>query len=96
MVTSPSFNIKSLFLFVASPCPLPIKSLSSALKALKINGHFNGHLLLKSSQDSLLSNCVPKVQTCAWKVADTVLSQESEIKLNKICGSQHNNRLRLG
>ena len=53
----------------ASPCPLPIKSLSSALKASKISGH----LLLRNSQDPLISSCVPKLQTGAWKVEDTVV-----------------------
>ena len=76
----------------ASPCPLPIKSLSSALKASKISGH----LLLRNSQDPLISSCVPKLHTGAWKVEDTVLSCESDIKFNKICGSQYNNRLGLG
>ena len=76
----------------ASPCPLPIKSLSSALKASKISGH----LLLRNSQDPLISSSVPKLQTGAWKVEDTVLSCESDIKFNKICGSQYNNRLGLG
>ena len=69
----------------ASPCPLPIKSPSSALKASKINGH----LLLRNSQDPLISSCVPKLHTGAWKVEDTVLSCESDIKFNKICGSQY-------
>ena len=76
----------------ASPCPLLIKSLSSALKASKISGH----LLLRNSQDPLISSCVPKLHTGAWKVEDTVLSCESDIKFNKICGSQYNNRLGLG
>ena len=76
----------------ASPCPLPIKSLSSALKASKISGH----LLSRNSQDPLISSCVPKLQTGAWKVEDTVLSCENDIKFNKICGSQYNNRLGLG
>ena len=76
----------------ASPCPLSIKSLSSALKASKISGH----LLLRNSQDPLISSCLPKLQTGAWKVEDTVLSCESDIKFNKICGSHYNNRLGLG
>ena len=76
----------------ASPCPLSIKSLSSALKASKISGH----LLLRNSQGPLISSSVPKLQTGAWKVEDTVLSCESEIKFNKICGSQYNNRLGFG
>ena len=53
------------------------------------------HLLLRNSQDLLVSSCVPKLQTDAWKVDDTVLSCESDIKFNKICGSEHNNRLGL-
>ena len=76
----------------ASPCPLPIKSLSSALKASKISGH----LLLRNSQDPLISSCGPKLRTGAWKVEDTVLSCESNIKFNKICGSEYKNRLGLG
>ena len=76
----------------ASPCPLPIKSLSSALKASKISGY----LLLRNSQDPFISSCVPKLHTGAWKVEDTVVSCKSDIKFNKICGSQYNNRLGLG
>ena len=71
----------------ASPCPLPIKNLS---RRKLVN------LLLRNSQDPLISSCVPKLQTGAWKVEDTVLSRESDIKFNKICGSQYINRLRLG
>ena len=52
------------------PCPLPIKSLSSTLKASKISGH----LLLRSS----ISSCVPKLQTGTWKVEDAVLSCEND------------------
>ena len=59
------------------------KSLSSALKALKISGH----LLLKNSEDPLLSSCVSELQTGAWKVEDTVLSCESDKNFNKICGA---------
>ena len=73
----------------ASPCPLPIKSLSSALKASKISWD----LLLRNSQDPLISLCVPKLQTCAWKVEDTILLCETDIKFNKICGSQYNNKI---
>ena len=58
----------------ASSSPLRIKSLSSALKASKISVH----LLLRNSQDPLISSCVPKLQTGAWKVEDTVLSCESD------------------
>ena len=63
-----------------SLCPLPIKSLSPALKALKVSGH----LLLRSSQDPLLSGCIPKLQTGTWKVEDAVWSCEIEIQSKKV------------
>ena len=40
-----------------SSCPLPIQSLSSALRASKISVH----LLLRNSQYPLVSSCVPKL-----------------------------------
>ena len=90
----------------ASPCQLPIKSLSSALKASKTSGPLllrnsqdllvSSCVPLRNSQDLLVSSCVPKLQIGVWKVEDTVLSCESHITFNKICGSQHNNRLRVG
>ena len=47
-----------LFYSSASPCPLPVKSLTSVLKSSKISGH----LLLKHSQDPSVSSFVPKLQ----------------------------------
>ena len=75
-----------------SLCPLPIKSLSSALKASKISGH----LLLRNSKDSLVSCCVPKLHTGTWKVEDAVLSCENDIKFSQVCGNRHHNRHGLG
>ena len=69
----------------ASPCPLRIKSLSSALKASKIIGH----LLLRNSQDPLVSSCVPKLRTGSWKFEDAVLSFENNIKISQVCGNGH-------
>ena len=65
----------------ASPWPLPIKSLSSALKASKISEH----LLLRNSQDPLVSSCVPKLRTGTWKVEVAVLSCENDIKISPVC-----------
>ena len=76
----------------ASPCPLPIKSLSSALKASKISGH----LLLRNSRDPLVSSCVPKLRTGTWKVEDAVLSCENDIKISQVCGNGHHNKHGLG
>ena len=75
-----------------SPCPLPIKSLSSALKASKISAH----LLLRSSQDPLVSGCVPKLQAGTWKVEDAVSTCKNDIKINHVWGSSHHNRQGLG
>ena len=43
----------------ASPCRLPINSLTSVLKSAKISGH----LLLCDSQDPLVPNCIPQLKT---------------------------------
>ena len=68
------------------------KSLSSALKASKISGH----LLLRNSQDPLVSSCIPKLQTGTWKVEDAVLPCEIDIKISQVCGNGHHNRHGLG
>ena len=75
-----------------SPCPLPIKSLSSALKASTISGH----LLLTKSRDPLVSTCIPKLQTGTWKVEDAVLSCQNDIKKSQVCGNGHHNKHWLG
>ena len=61
-----------------SPCPLPINSISSELKASKISGH----LLLRTSPHPLVSGCIPKLQAGTWKVEDAVLSRKKGIKIN--------------
>ena len=69
-----------------SPCPLPIKSLSSALKAS----------IFRSCQDPLVSGCIPKLHAGTWKVEDAVLSCENNIKINQVYGNSHHNRQGLG
>ena len=83
-----------VFCFYSSACPclLPIKSLSSALKASKISGH----LLLRNSQDPLVSSCVPKLGTGTWKVEDSVLSCENDIKISQVCGNSYHKKHGLG
>ena len=66
------------------------------VRLMLVGGRLSGHLLLRNSQDPLISCFVPNLQTSASKVEDTVLSCESDIKFNKICGSQYNDRLGLG
>ena len=62
------------------------------LKASKISGH----LLLRSSQDPLVSGCIPKLQAGTWKVEDAVSSCENDININQVCGNSHQNRQALG
>ena len=75
-----------------SPCPLPIKRLSSALKASKITEH----LLLRKPKDPLVSSSIPKLQTGTWKVKIPVLSCENDIIISQVCGNSHYNRHGLG
>ena len=75
-----------------SPSSLPIKSLSSTLKASQISGH----LLLRNSKDPLVSTCVRKLQTGTSKVEDAVLSCEININVSQVCGKDHHNWYGLG
>ena len=60
-------SITSLsFYSSASPCPLPVRSLTSVLKCSKISRH----LLLKHSQDQSVSSCVPNLQAVHWQVEE--------------------------
>lgn len=64
---------------------MPIKSLSSALKASKISGL----LLLRNSQDPIVSSCVRKPQSGTWKNGDAISSCENDIIINEVCGNGH-------
>ena len=46
-----------------SPCPLPMKSLTSILKSSEIRGH----LLLRDSKDLLVSSVSPSLKSGHWK-----------------------------
>ena len=86
-------STSNLCLYAASsPCPLPIKSLTSILKASKISGH----LLLRDSKDNLVSSCKPKLKSGSWKVEDTVSSAEAELRFQEIRGAPQFGRAGLG
>ena len=79
-------SITSLsFYSSASPCPLPVRSLTSVLKSSKISGH----LLLKYSQDPSVSSCVPKLQAGHWQVEEAVQACETDLRHKSIIGHQH-------
>ena len=75
-----------------SPCPLPLKSLSSVLKAAKISGH----LLLRDSSDPIVANNCPNLRSGNWSVEDTVNVVESEMTFREIMGSHQKGRSGLG
>ena len=75
-----------------SPCPLPIKSLTSILKAAKVSGHF----LLRDSLDPLVNTSVPHLKVGEWKVEDVVKQGEDKIEFEKVLGYHQHNRAGLG
>ena len=75
-----------------SPCPLPIKSLTSVLKAAKISGH----LLLRDSSDPLVNTSVPQLKVGQWIVEDVVRQGEDKIYFEKVLGYHQHNRAGLG
>ena len=78
-------SITSLsFYSSASPCPLPVRSLTYFIKSSKISGC---HLVLKHSWDASVSSCVPKLQTGGnWQVEEAVQVCETDLKHKSIIG----------
>ena len=66
----------------SSPCPLPIKSLTSVLRAAKVSGH----LLLRDSTDPLVNSSVPHLKVGEWMVEDAGKKGESEINFQRVIG----------
>ena len=75
-----------------SPCPLPIKSLTSILKSSKISGH----LLLRDSKDPLVSSVSPSLKSGHWKATSATQITEAELNFRKIRGPLHLGRSSLG
>ena len=75
-----------------SPCPLPIKSLTSVLKAAKVSGH----LLLRESADEFVASCNPALRSGFWNVAETVVTAESRLEFQKLLGYHQTNRAGFG
>ena len=76
----------------SSPCPLPVKSLTSILKSCKISGH----LLLRDSQDPLVSGNKIEIKSGQWKVGKAVESSESELRFRRIRGPPQFGKAGLG
>ena len=86
-------SISNLCLYSSvSPCPLPIKSLSSVLKSAKVSGH----LLLRDSVDPAVSSNVPVLKAGAWSVSEAVVEAERKLDFKKVLGYHQTNRAGLG
>ena len=76
----------------ASPCPLPVRSLTSVLKSSKISRH----LILKPSQDASVFSCVPKLQAGNWQVEEGAQACETDLKHKSIVGHHQHSHHQLG
>ena len=75
-----------------SPCPLPLKPLTTVLKSAKISGH----LLLRDSNDCTVSSANPKLKVGNWKVDSASSVAEAEMVFQQIRGPCQMGRNGLG
>ena len=76
----------------SSPCPLPIKSLTSIFKSCKITCL----LLLRDSKDPLVSGNKPNLKSGSWNANGAVRSAESELNFRKLRGPTQFGRAGIG
>ena len=65
-----------------TPCPMPLTSLSSVLKASKVNGH----LQLRDSKDPNVKNNLPVLKSGKMNISDTVMKAENAMEFKKVLG----------
>ena len=76
-----------------APCPLPLKSFTSILKASKVSGY----LLLRDSKDPLVSSSVPNILTgTSWHVEEAVKVAEQDLAFREKFGHFQYGRAGLG
>ena len=75
-----------------SPCPLPLKPLTTVLKSAKISGH----LLLRDSIDPAISSCSPKLKVGNWKIDSATTIAEAEMAFQQVIGPRQKGRNGLG
>ena len=76
----------------ASPCPLPLKSLTSIRKLTKVSGH----LLLRESADKQISKSASQLKCGFWDVAEAVVDAESRLEFQKVIGYHQTSRAGFG
>ena len=72
----------------SSPCPLPLKSLTSILHSTKVSGH----LLLKEAADKQISESASQLKCGFWNVAEAVVDPESRLEFQKVIGYHQTSR----
>ena len=75
-----------------SPCPLPIKSLTSIMKSAKVSGQ----LLLRDSADPVVSSANIDVTSGKWSALNNVTEAENNLHLKEILGYHQSNRAGFG
>ena len=76
-----------------APCPLPLKSFTSILKASKTSAY----LLLRDSKDPLVSSSVPQILTgTSWHVDEAVDFAEKELDFRSKFGHSQTGRAGFG
>ena len=75
-----------------SPCPFPIKKLSSILKSSKVNSQ----LLLRDSLDSNVSSANIEITAGKWNASEAVKGAESRLEFEKILGCHQKNQAGVG
>ena len=76
----------------SSPCPLPLKSLTSILKSCKVSGH----LLLRESADNKIDKSTSQLKCGFWEVSEAVVDAESKLEFQKIVGYHQTSRAGFG
>ena len=76
----------------SSPCPLPIKSLTSIWKSSKVSGQ----LLLRESSDAFISDSDICLRSGNWKVDKAVRDAENKLEFQKILGYHQTHRAGFG
>ena len=76
----------------SSPCPLPIKSLTSVWKSAKVSGQ----LLLRDSSDPVIADANISLKAGKWQVKNAVDLAENNLEFNKILGYHQNHRAGFG
>ena len=75
-----------------SPCPLPLKSLHSVLRASKASNH----LLLRELRDPCVKSNAPTLKSGDWSVSETVVDAERTLEFKKVLGYHQTSRAGLG